>query len=130
VLVDRLWPRGVKKENAHVDQWMREIAPSEALRKWFGHMPERRPEFQRRYRAELTKKKELMTELMQAEKMHGTLTLVFGAKDKERNQAIKNKNDERDWPASAGGRDNPLPEMSTAGAVSRESSARKTAGIS
>src|ERR1700741_4552795 len=76
VLVDRLWPRGVKKENARVDQWMKEIAPSEALRKWFGHTPERWPEFQRRYRAQ------------QAEKTHGTLTLVFGAKDKERNQAI------------------------------------------
>ena len=88
VLVDRLWPRGVKKENAHVDQWMKEIAPSEALRKWFGHAPERWPEFQRRYTAELAKKKELMTELKQAEKTYGTLTLVFGAKDKERNQAI------------------------------------------
>lgn len=88
VLVDRLWPRGVKKENAHLNQWMKEIAPSGALRKWFGHMPERWPEFQRRYRAELATKKELMTELKKAEKTHGTLTLVFGAKDKERNQAI------------------------------------------
>jgi uncharacterized protein YeaO (DUF488 family) len=88
VLVDRLWPRGVKKENAHVDQWMKEIAPSEALRKWFRHTPERWPEFQRRYKAELAKKKELISELKQAEKTHGTLTLVFGAKDKERNQAI------------------------------------------
>jgi uncharacterized protein YeaO (DUF488 family) len=88
VLLDRLWPRGVKKENAHVDQWMKEIAPSAALRKWFGHAPERWPEFQRRYTAELAKKKELMTELKQAEKTHGTLTLVFGAKDKEHNQAI------------------------------------------
>jgi uncharacterized protein YeaO (DUF488 family) len=67
---------------------MKEIAPNEALRKWFGHAPERWPEFQRRYAAELAKKKELMAELQQAEKTHGTLTLVFGAKDKERNQAI------------------------------------------
>jgi uncharacterized protein YeaO (DUF488 family) len=88
VLVHRLWPRGVKKENAPRGSMDEEIAPSEALRKWFGHTPERWPEFQRRYRAELAKKKELMTELKQAEKTHGTLTLVFGAKDKERNQAI------------------------------------------
>jgi uncharacterized protein YeaO (DUF488 family) len=88
VLVDRLWPRGVKKENARVDQWMKDIAPSEALRKWFGHKPERWPEFQRRYRAELAKKKELMAELKRAEKTHGTLTLLFGAKDKEHNQAV------------------------------------------
>jgi uncharacterized protein YeaO (DUF488 family) len=88
VLVDRLWPRGVKKENAHVDQWMKDIAPSEELRKWFGHKPERWPEFQMRYRAELAKKKELMAELKRAQKTHGTLTLLFGAKDKEHNQAV------------------------------------------
>jgi len=88
VLVDRLWPRGVKKENAHVDQWMKDIAPSEALRKWFAHKPERWPEFQRRYRAELAKKKAPMAELKRAEKTNGTLTLLFGAKDKEHNQAV------------------------------------------
>ena len=88
VLVDRLWPRGVKKENAHLDQWMRDIAPSQALRKWFAHKPERWPEFERRYRAELAKKKDLMAELKQAEKTRGTLTLLFGAKDKEYNQAV------------------------------------------
>jgi len=88
ILVDRLWPRGLTKERAKVDLWVKEIAPSDALRKWFGHTPERWPEFQRRYTAELAKKKELMTELKRAEKTHGMLTLVFGAKDKERNQAI------------------------------------------
>ena len=88
VLVDRLWPRGIKKENAHVDLWMKDIAPSEALREWFGHKPERWTEFQRRYRAELSKKKELVAELKRAEKMHGKLTLLFGARDKEHNQAV------------------------------------------
>jgi uncharacterized protein YeaO (DUF488 family) len=88
VLVDRLWPRGIKKENAHVDLWMKDIAPSAALRKWFGHKPERWAEFQRRYRAELAKKKELMAELKRTESTHGTLTLLFGAKDKEHNQAV------------------------------------------
>jgi len=88
VLVDRLWPRGIKKENAHVDLWMKDIAPSEALREWFGHKPERWTEFQRRYRAELSKKKELVAELERAEKMHGKLTLLFAARDKEHNQAV------------------------------------------
>jgi len=88
VLVDRLRPRGIKKENAHVDLWMKDIAPSEALREWFGHKPERWTEFQRRYRAELSKKKEPVAELKRAEKMHGKLTLRFGARDKEHNHAV------------------------------------------
>jgi uncharacterized protein YeaO (DUF488 family) len=88
MLVDRLWPRGIKKENAHVDLWMKDIAPSEALREWFGHKPERWTEFQPRYRAELSKKKELVAELKRAEKMHGELTLLFGARDKQHNQAV------------------------------------------
>jgi uncharacterized protein YeaO (DUF488 family) len=88
VLVDRLWPRGIKKENAHIDLWMKDIAPSEALREWFGHKPERWTEFQRRYRAELSKKKELVAELKRAEKMHGKLTLLFAARDQEHNQAV------------------------------------------
>jgi uncharacterized protein YeaO (DUF488 family) len=87
-LVDRLWPRGIKRENAHVDLWMKDIAPSEALREWFAHKPQRWTEFQRRYRAELSKKKELLAELKRAEKMHGKLTLLFGARDKEHNQAV------------------------------------------
>jgi uncharacterized protein YeaO (DUF488 family) len=88
VLADQLWPRGIKEENAHVDLWMKDIAPSEALREWFGHKPERWTEFQRRYRTELSKKKELVAELKRAEKMHGKLTLLFGARDKEHNQAV------------------------------------------
>jgi uncharacterized protein YeaO (DUF488 family) len=88
VLVDRLWPRGVKKEAAKLDEWMKEIAPSDALRKWFGHKVERWPEFQIRYRTELAKKQELIEKLRQAEKEHGTVTLLFGAKDEEHNQAV------------------------------------------
>ena len=88
VLVDRLWPRGLKKKVARVDEWMKEIAPSNELRKWFGHKPERWPEFQKRYRAELTKKKELLEKLRQLEKKHGMVTLLFGARDEERNQAV------------------------------------------
>jgi uncharacterized protein YeaO (DUF488 family) len=88
VLVDRLWPRGIKKEAARVDVWMKEIAPSDALRKWFGHAPAKWPEFQKKYRAELESKRELVVELKKMEKEHGTLTLLFGARDEEHNQAV------------------------------------------
>lgn len=88
VLVDRLWPRGIKKEAAKLDGWMKEIGPTDALRKWFGHQPERWAEFQKRYRAELKGKKDLLQQLRAAEKKHGTVTLLYGAKDEERNQAV------------------------------------------
>jgi len=88
VLVDRLWPRGIKKELAHVELWMKDVAPSDALRKWFGHEPDKWNEFRKRYRAELAKKKDLVAKLRNMEKEHGTLTLVFGAKDETHNQAV------------------------------------------
>jgi uncharacterized protein YeaO (DUF488 family) len=88
VLVDRLWPRGVSRDAAHVDYWAKEIAPSDALRRWFAHKPERWPEFRKRYRAELTKKKELIESLRKLQREHGKLTLLFGAKDKRHNQAV------------------------------------------
>jgi uncharacterized protein YeaO (DUF488 family) len=88
VLVDRLWPRGMKKDAAHVDVWMKDIAPSDALRRWFGHEPERWSEFQKKYRAELAKKRELVAELKKMAKEHAALTLLFGAKDEEHNQAV------------------------------------------
>jgi len=88
VLVDRLWPRGVKKEAAKLDEWMKEIGPSNALRTWFGHKPERWAEFQKRYRTELKGKKNLLAQLRAAEKKQGTLTLLYGAKDEEHNQAV------------------------------------------
>lgn len=88
VLVDRLWPRGMTKEAAHLDEWMKEVAPSDALRKWFGHEPEKWTGFQKRYRSELAKKKELVAELKKMAKEHGTLTLLFGAKDEEHNEAV------------------------------------------
>jgi uncharacterized protein YeaO (DUF488 family) len=88
VLVDRLWPRGMKKEGAHLDSWVKDVAPSDALRKWFGHEPEKWSAFQKRYRGELKKNKGLIAELKKMEKEHKTLTLLFGAKDQEHNQAI------------------------------------------
>jgi len=87
VLVDRLWPRGMKKEAAHVDLCIKEVAPSDELRKWFGHKPEKWKEFQRKYRKELAKKN-LVSELKEMERKHETITLLFGAKDEERNQAV------------------------------------------
>ena len=88
ILVDRLWPRGISKSNAHVDLWMREIGPSDALRKWFGHEPKRWPEFQTRYRRELRGKPDLTRQVKQLEKEHGTVTLVFSARDEQCNQAV------------------------------------------
>ena len=88
ILVDRLWPRGLTKEKAHVDLWRKEIAPSDALRKWFGHEPEKWPAFEKKYRAELAKKKELFAEIKRLEKEHGKVTLLFGTKDEKQNEAV------------------------------------------
>jgi uncharacterized protein YeaO (DUF488 family) len=88
VLVDRLWPRGMKKEAARIDLWMKDVAPSDALRKSYCHDVNKWPGFQQKYRAELKKKKDLLQELKKMEKEHGTLTLLFGAKDEEHNQAV------------------------------------------
>jgi uncharacterized protein YeaO (DUF488 family) len=86
ILVDRLWPRGVRKSDAAIDKWMKEIAPSTELRRWFGHDPARWDEFQRRYRAELSKDAGLLGELRDIAK-ESTLTLVYSAHDEAHNQA-------------------------------------------
>jgi len=88
VLVDRLWPRGLTKEKAKVDLWMKEIAPSDALRKWFHHKAGSWGEFEKRYKAELKTNKELLSELKKLMKERGTVTLLFGSKDEEKNQAV------------------------------------------
>jgi uncharacterized protein YeaO (DUF488 family) len=88
VLVDRLWPRGMKKEAAKIDLWIKEVAPSDALRKSFHHDPMKWPDFEKKYQAELKKKKEWIAELRKLEKEHGILTLLFGARDPEHNQAV------------------------------------------
>lgn len=86
LLVDRLWPRGVKKEDAHIDDWDKEIGPSTELRKWFGHEPPKYPEFKKRYAKEL---KEMTEELdrIRAVARKGRVTLLYGAKDEKHNQA-------------------------------------------
>jgi uncharacterized protein YeaO (DUF488 family) len=88
ILVDRLWARGLTKEKAHVDLWMKEIGPSDALRKWFHHEEGSWPEFEKRYRAELKKQGKLLAELKHLEKEHGKITLLFGSKDEKQNQAV------------------------------------------
>ena len=88
VLSDRLWPRGFSKEDAKVDLWMKEIAPSTELRKWFHHDPDKWMEFQQRYKEELVNKKELIDQLLKLEKEKKVITLLFSAKDREKNQAM------------------------------------------
>jgi uncharacterized protein YeaO (DUF488 family) len=87
VLVDRLWPRGVSKERADLDLWMKEIAPTTELRKWFGHDPKKWPEFKKRYKQELRKNKASVEEI---KKLVGgkTATFLYGAKDEEHNEAV------------------------------------------
>ena len=88
VLVDRLWPRGVSKDDAAIDLWLKEIAPSDELRKWFGHDAEKWPEFRTRYFKELDARSYALDPLCDALKQHDTVTLVFGAKDTEHNNAV------------------------------------------
>lgn len=87
VLIDRLWPRGVKKTDAKIDEWMKDIAPSTALRKWFGHDPDRWPEFQGRYEAEVRQHPEHLERLRTLAR-EGPLTLVFSAHDEAHNDAV------------------------------------------
>jgi uncharacterized protein YeaO (DUF488 family) len=88
VLVDRLWPRGMTKEAANIDLWMKKVAPSDALRKSFGHDVKKWPSFQKKYQNELKKNAALLAELRKMEKEHKIVTLLFGAKDEEHNQAV------------------------------------------
>ena len=90
ILVDRLWPRGIKKEDLHISAWAKSLAPSTELRKWFAHDPVRWVEFQKRYRAELTQTHASKTvdELIASAKNAKTITLLYGAKDREHNEAV------------------------------------------
>jgi uncharacterized protein YeaO (DUF488 family) len=87
VLVDRLWPRGLRKADAAIDRWMKDIAPSTQLRQWFGHEPERWPEFRRRYSRELQQRAAAVEELRELAR-GGRVTLVFAAHDEVHNDAI------------------------------------------
>lgn len=87
VFIDRLWPRGVSKDEAHFDEWLKELAPSTELRKWFDHVPERYDEFRKRYKNELQDHKEELDKLRNKAKSE-KITLLYAAKDTENNNAI------------------------------------------
>jgi len=86
-LVDRLWPRGLSRERAQVNLWLKDIAPDSELRKWFSHDPERWPEFKRRYFAELAAKTDLLATIAE-EARDGVVTILYGAKDRQHNNAL------------------------------------------
>lgn len=88
VLVDRLWPRGLGKDRAALHDWMREIAPSDRLRRWFGHDPDRWAEFCERYERELDDKTALLEGLRELRRERGTVTLCYAARDELRNNAV------------------------------------------
>jgi uncharacterized protein YeaO (DUF488 family) len=87
ILIDRIWPRGVTREAAQLDEWARELAPSTELRRWFGHDPDRFGEFRRRYTAELAAQEDKLRKLRRRARA-GTLTLVYAASDSEHNDAV------------------------------------------
>lgn len=88
ILIDRLWPRGLTKEKAKIDLWLKEIAPSNDLRKWFAHDPEKWEEFKNKYKEELKTKQELLHKIKQLEKEKKTVTMLYSAKEKEHNNAV------------------------------------------
>lgn len=88
ILVDRLWPRGLSKDSAHIDLWLKDIAPSDRLRKWFSHDPKKWPEFKRRFSKELEKSSDAVATLKTLAKQKKAITLVYGAKDEEHNNAV------------------------------------------
>lgn len=87
VLIDHVWPRGVSRERARLDEWARELAPSDELRRWFGHVPERFADFRTRYRAELSAQGERV-DALRSRAAHGPLTILYAAKDREHNNAV------------------------------------------
>ena len=88
ILVDRLWPRGVTKNKAKIDLWLKEVSPSNELRKWFSHDLEKWNEFKKRYRIELKKNKDLLQKIKEVEKENKIVTLVYAAKDDAHNNAV------------------------------------------
>jgi uncharacterized protein YeaO (DUF488 family) len=87
ILIDHIWPRGVSRERAHLDEWARELAPSGELRKWFGHDPDRFAEFRTRYRNELAPESERLEELRRRA-ADGPLTILYAARDRDHNNAV------------------------------------------
>ncbi len=87
ILVDRLWPRGLARQQAKIDEWLKDVAPSSELRRWFAHDPRKWTEFERRYFDELHEKDELVEHIVEETARQGKVTLLYGAKDTEHNNA-------------------------------------------
>ena len=87
ILIDRLWPRGIKKEKSHVDVWAKELAPSTDLRKWFGHEPKKFSEFKKRYKKELENEKDYLKKIKNISSKNN-ITLLYSAKDKKYNNVV------------------------------------------
>lgn len=87
ILVERLWPRGVRKDQAAIDLWLKDLAPSTELRQWFGHDPDKWDEFQQRYQAELKERGDLLL-LLKHRSTEGTVTFVYAAREEKRNSAV------------------------------------------
>ncbi|KAA0208399.1 MAG: DUF488 domain-containing protein [Ignavibacteriaceae bacterium] len=92
ILVDKLWPRGISKDNAKLDLWLKEIAPSNELRKWFGHDPAKWTEFQSRYKSEIEKNELPLKQLLEIAGKRKIVTLLYAAKDDKHNNALVIKN--------------------------------------
>lgn len=88
ILVDRMWPRGIKKSELEADEWMKEIAPDDELRKWFGHHVEKWAEFKHKYKEQLREKTDILQKIKSLEKKHKEIVLLFAAKDTEHNNAV------------------------------------------
>jgi uncharacterized protein YeaO (DUF488 family) len=88
ILVDRLWPRGIRKDQARLDLWLKDAAPSNELRKWYAHDPEKWPEFKKRYFAELGEKKYLLKDIEQAAGKGGNITLIYQSREERYNNAV------------------------------------------
>lgn len=88
IFVDRLWPRGISKETAGWDEWMKEVSPSNDLRRWYGHDPAKWTEFRNRYRMELNDKQDHLNKIKTMEKKHGTVTLLYSSKEEKYNNAV------------------------------------------
>lgn len=101
VLVDRLWPRGLKKQDADIDYWLKEVAPSSELRKWFGHDPQKWETFRKRYRRELQDNPQAFKQLKSLADQ-GRVTLLYAARDQKHNQAVVLKQILMDEPAGRG----------------------------
>jgi uncharacterized protein YeaO (DUF488 family) len=88
ILLDRLWPRGLSKEKARVDLWLRDIAPSDSLRKWFSHDPKKWKDFKNRYKGELVEKRKMLDQIKEFEKENKVVTFLYAAKNQRYNNAV------------------------------------------